>query len=272
MSSNTWQTYSTAIGKFNQFRYLYGLPLDGLPPVDQVVQFIAYMSACNCAPSTIRTYISGLSFWYKVQGCEDVTKAFIVTKLLEGAKRGGGTLDNRVPITLNILTKLVQALDKICVSSYEISLFRAAFCLAFFGFLRVGEFTSKSLTSCDSRPLQFNDVDIIGVDGCRQVKMTIRQSKTDQLGKSVTLLLSETASPVCPLNALSNFLRVRNPNTPQDSQLLIYFNGNPLTRYQFSAILTKCFRFSNVLNGRFRSHSFRIGAATEAAMRGSLMT
>ena len=57
MSSNTWQTYSTAIGKFNLFRYLYGLPLDGLPPVDQVVQFIAYMSACNCAPSTIRTYI-----------------------------------------------------------------------------------------------------------------------------------------------------------------------------------------------------------------------
>ena len=105
MSSNTWQTYSTAIGKFNQFRYLYGLPLDGLPPVDQVVQFIAYMSACNCTPSTIRTYISGLSFWYKVQGREDVTKAFIVTKLLEGAKRGAGTQDNRVPITLNILTK-----------------------------------------------------------------------------------------------------------------------------------------------------------------------
>ena len=105
MSRNTWQTYSTTIGKFNQFRYLYGLPLDGLPPVDQVVQFIAYMSACNCTPSTIRTYISGLSFWYKVQGCEDVTKAFIVTKLLEDAKRAARTQDNRVPITLNILTK-----------------------------------------------------------------------------------------------------------------------------------------------------------------------
>ena len=102
-------------------------------------------------------------------------------------------------------------------------------------------------------------------DGCRQAKLTIRQSKTDQLGKSVTLILSETASPVCPVNALSNFLRVRNPNTPQDSQLLIHFNGNPLTRYQFSPILAKC---SNVLNGRFRSHPFRIGAAIEAALRG----
>ena len=40
------------------------------------------------------------------------------------------------------------------------------------GGLRVGEFASKSLTSCDSRPLQFNDVDIIRVE----------------LGKSVILL------------------------------------------------------------------------------------
>ena len=81
--------------------------MNRLPSVHQIVQFIAYMSDCNCAPSTIKTYISGLSFWYKVQGREDVTKAFIVTKLLEGAKRGVGTQDKRVLITLSILTKLV---------------------------------------------------------------------------------------------------------------------------------------------------------------------
>ena len=113
------------------------------------------------------------------------------------------------------------------MSSYEISLFRPAFCLAFFGFLRVGEFASKSLTSCESRPLQFNDVDLICVDGCRQVKLTIRQSKTDKLGNSVTLLLPETGSAVCPVYALSNFLKVRNPNTLQDSQLLFYSMAIP---------------------------------------------
>ena len=133
--------------------------------------------------------------------------------MLEGAKRGAGIQDNRVHITVNILTKLVQALDKICVSSYEISLFRAAFVLLFLGFTRVREFAtcSKSLTSYDSRPLQFNIVGIICVDGCRQVKLTIRQSKTEQLGKSVTLLLSETGSSIYLVYALSNVLKVRNP-------------------------------------------------------------
>ena len=83
----------------------------------------------------------------------------------------------------------------------------------------------------------------------------------------MTLLLPETGSAVCPVYALSNFLKVRNPNTPKDSQLLVHFNGNPLTRYQFSVVLTKCLRFSNVLNGRYRSHSFRIGDAKEVSMR-----
>jgi hypothetical protein len=39
-------------------------------------------------------------------------------------------------------------------------------------------------------------------------------------------------------------------------------------RYQFSTILGKTLKFNNINKGHFRSHSFRIGAATEAAMTG----
>uniref|UniRef100_A0A8W8L937 Tyr recombinase domain-containing protein n=1 Tax=Magallana gigas TaxID=29159 RepID=A0A8W8L937_MAGGI len=51
-------------------------------------------------------------------------------------------------------------------------------------------------------------------------------------------------------------------------QFLVHFDGKPLTRYQFSAILAKSLQFCEGKIGRFKSHSFRIGAATEAAMRG----
>ena len=50
--------------------------------------------------------------------------------------------------------------------------------------------------------------------------------------------------------------------------LLVLYVGNPLPRYQFASILAKTLKFCNINNGQFRSHSFRIGAATEAAMRG----
>lgn len=66
-------------------------------------------------------------------------------------------------------------------------LFKAVFCLAFFGFFRVEELTSKSLKSRDLRPLQFGDIAIVEANGCKHVKVTMRQSKTDQLGHSYTL-------------------------------------------------------------------------------------
>ena len=165
------------------------------------------------------------------------------------------------------LQLILQALERVCASSYEVHLFRAAFCLAFFGFLRVGELTCKSLRGHDPRPLQDGDIEIAYVDGRRMVRLTIRQSKTDQLGLKTTLFLSETGDLACPVSSVSNFRAVRTQAVSNSRQFLVHFDGNPLTRYQFSSILAKTVQFCNI-TGEFRSHSFRIGAATEAAMRG----
>ena len=89
------------------------------------------------------------------------------------------------------------------------SYFRAAFCLAFFGFLRVGELTCKSLRGHDPRPLQDGDIEIAYVDGRRMVKLTIRQSKTDQVGRKTTLFF------------------VRNGVSRVSSFIGIHFQGSP---------------------------------------------
>lgn len=60
--------------------------------------------------------------------------------------------------------------------------------------------------------------------------MTIRQSKTNQLGQSPTLFLLETGGLACPVSSVIR-------------QFLIYFDGNPLTRYQFSSLLAKTSQF-----------------------------
>lgn len=46
-------------------------------------------------------------------------------------------------------------------------------------------------------------------------------------------------------------------------------NGQPLTRYQFSQVLDKVLKLVGV-EGRYRAHSFRIGAATAAFEQGCL--
>jgi hypothetical protein len=46
----------------------------------------------------------------------------------------------RKPITFEILEKIINVLLHVCNSYYEATLFAACFSVAFFGFLRVGEF------------------------------------------------------------------------------------------------------------------------------------
>lgn len=55
------------------------------------------------------------------------------------------------------------------------------------------------------------------------------------------------------------------------NRLLVFFflvheEGTPLTKFQFNAVLKKCFLYLGSF--KFRAHSFRIGAATEAAALG----
>jgi hypothetical protein len=49
---------------------------------------------------------------------------------------------------------------------------------------------------------------------------------------------------------------------------LVYFDGKPLTRYQFAAIFKKSLSVQGLYNSHFKSHSFRISAASVAAKNG----
>ena len=60
---------------------------------------------------------------------------------MEGYKRSVGQADSRLPITRQMLFKIVQILQSICSSNYETKLFRAAFATAFFCLFRAGELT-----------------------------------------------------------------------------------------------------------------------------------
>ena len=85
--------------------------------------------------------------------------------------------------------------------------------------------------------MQDGDIEIAYGDGSRMVKLTIRQSKTDQLGLKTTLFLSETEDLAYPVSLVSNFRAVRT----QEYHTLgnFHFDGNPLTRYHFSSVLAK---------------------------------
>ncbi len=71
--------------------------------------------------------------------------------MLEGCRRSRAKPDTRAPITLAILTKICNVLMSVCYSEFEAKMFKAAFVLAYFGLLRVGEL---ALSTTSPEPLQ----------------------------------------------------------------------------------------------------------------------
>ncbi len=84
--------------------------------------------------------VSAIGYSHKICGYEDPTDNFAIRQLLEGFRRlRPKQPDSRLPITLPMLHRILDSLIRICYSQYEVLCFQAAFTLAFFGFMRVGE-------------------------------------------------------------------------------------------------------------------------------------
>ena len=194
----------------------------------------------------------------------DPTDSFLVKKLMQGFARSAPSKDARYPITLQRLRKIVEILPLICNNSFEAMLFKTSFVLAFFGFFRVSELLGQNMSLKGARPaVQVNDVKV----EAKKMTVQLHGSKCDQTKKGETVCLKREYlhTDVCPVIATSEFLKVRPKST---KSFLVHMNGKQLTQYQFQAILKKAAKHLDWPVQNYSAHSFRIGAATSAAMNG----
>jgi len=234
-------------------------------PLQDIVAFIVFMFRSGLAHSTVSCYIAGLSFHNKINEFDDNTQKFVVRKLIDGIKRSKSPQkDSRLPITMELLVKILSVLPIVCSSHYESELFTAAYTLAYYGLFRVGELTVDSMgtKTGKSHTVQVGDAKIVG----DTLEIYLATSKTDQFGKGVSMHISAQANKtLCPVFNLKKFL---NSRPLFGGPLFCHFDGNPLTRYQFAAILKKSLSLLGVDHTRMTSHSFRIGMATACAIAG----
>ena len=265
LAKSTFNVYTTGFNNFKIFLQNFNIPLVLPPPLHVVISYIAYLSMAGYANKSIRSYIEALSFVLKSHSVTDVTKHFLVTKMLTGHKRLVPSQDSRLPITLPILIDLCRVLANICYSNYESLLFKAMFVLAFWALLRVSEIVKTNIKGAE-KILQFDDVKVNKKTGIIELK--IQWSKTDQCGQGTMISLAQNRalnSSVCPFRALTQFLRVRGKH---QGPFFLHFNREPVTRYQFSSVLNAALGALGYQNLRIRAHSFRIGGATFYAQNG----
>ena len=259
----TTKTYEGALNCFEKFRVKHGIS-DQFPiTTSNVSLFIAYLSVQGYAASTTATYISAIGYYHKVNGYYDPTENFIIRQMLEGFRRKNpNKADLRQPITLQMLRKIMSSLDMVCFSHFEAVAFKAAFSIAFFGFMRVGELAAESLNNVQDSVLSLEDINLF-ID--RGIQVTFRHAKNNQRGPPQVIWIPHIPNdPLCPVRAMHDYLMIRPPLA---RTLVCHFDGSPITRGQFSEVLKRVIQFCGWPSG-FKSHSFRIGAATRAAELG----
>jgi len=150
--------------------------------------------------------------------------------------------------------------------AYHNTLMWAACCLAFFGFLRCVEFTVPSQAGYNPAiHLSFSDIAADDYNNPSTVVVSIKQSKTDPLGKGTTITLGATQNALCPIKALLPYLARRSS---QPGTLFICENHHFRNQSAFRSQLMTRLDELRLDASCYNTHSFRIGAATSTESAG----
>jgi hypothetical protein len=260
--------YKRAVALFSSFHKLYYKSSNFFPAPPQVLlAFITHLHLKGYAPATIRSYSTAVCFFNKLLGHNDYSTSFLLNKALTGIQREGQASTPRSPIHIHLLHQLVDHISSLSTHSYISLLFRSMFLLAFYAFLRVGEFTTRRSSQANT-VLQLSDTSFIPChDGqSRSLQITLRHFKGNTNRQPVSILIPPTKDiKYCPVSTLQSYLYMRGAN---EGPLFRLPNGSPITRSIFSSFLQQCLHQLGIPDVNIKPHSFRIGAATSACARG----
>jgi hypothetical protein len=273
LAQSTVKIYSSGVKKYTAYCMRVGrVPL---PTSEELITgFVATLAKKNLSYASVRTYLSAIRYHQIACGHGDpgISQMSWLEYTLKGIRKDEAHTQaakrsrDRQPVTPRILRRLFEVWKKLPIIR-DAKMLWAATCLAFYGFLRVGEFTSPSSNSFDKEVyLSLADISVDSPSAPSVLFVRLKQSKTDQLRQGVTIVLGKSEQfPLCPLSAVLSYMVVMGRSR---GPLFIWKNGQFLTRENFVAAVRKALEAADLDASTFNGHSFRIRAATTAASRG----
>ena len=264
LARSTRQSYHTGIKRF--IRFCKTQHVRPLPATSRTVTYFATaLHKQRMAPATIRLYLSAVSACHRENGFADPCKDNpLLTLVKRGVTRSSKRLpDQRQPITSTILRHLIHQLKSDQhLRKPDRAMLSAAFCLAFYGLLRVSEYTAPSDKAFISRVhATLSDIQWHS----QHFTFILKRSKTDQQGKGTMISFCKLTKSTCPYHSMATYIALAPPKDPHTTPLFCFSNGRPLTRFRLLKHLRRQLQRAGYHPHRFNTHSFRIGGATSAA-------
>ena len=226
---------------------------------------MAFLVNNGYAATTISSTISAIGYVHRMGELEDPTENFKVEKALIGVHRLAKKGDQRLPITLSILHKLLEIVDRTCKESYERIMIKAMYLLMFYGLLRVGEITSKRKADY-KKVVNHKEVKLF-TKGTRLSSLSLNMNdfKHNLPTNTVTIKIAGTGTQFCPVTHMLAYLVKRGAN---EGPLFLNSHGKPVSTSYFSAIFRATVVAAGLDPARYKPHCFRIGGTTRYAELG----
>lgn len=263
VAASTRGKYASYIKVYHHFCSRFSL--QSFPVLEStLIPFATHLSAC-ISHKSIKAHLSAIKYAADIQGHGfQFAPMCRLYRLMRGIKRAQGRKFKkppRKPITPSLLEIIGANLWNSSFLYEDKLMLWAAMLTAFFGFLRVSEYTSKLVRSYDpTSTLCYKDV---GTDvGSNMAVVHIKASKTDPFQNGMSIELYANKSLLCPVEALARFIAV---HPTRSGPMFTWQDGRFLTRKHVNTTLQRL-KPSHLTD--MSSHSFRIGAATTAAAAG----
>jgi len=246
------------------------------PPLteSQLLTFIGWLLQRDLSSATINSYLSSLRQLYLKLGLNPSSiRSELVGQVIRGRSNQelvthtSGSSKVRLPITPAVLQLIKQDLSSSTMPPVQKLLLWSVCTISFAGAFRVSEILAVNSSRFDplktllGKDLQLMEIQM-GECMVPVLQITLKQEKTNKSKTPTVIDIFEADGPLCPINAYRKW-RLSSPPLEDDLPAFRTASGRALTNRDLNLYLADfTSKYFPSAEGKFTSHSFRIGLAS----------
>ena len=233
--------------------------------------FGAYLIDQGIQSSTLKSYFSAIKYILRQDGYEWDDKKAVLNSLIKGCEVENDKLKVRLPIPKGLFEMLLFELERLYVEEniqpYLEAMYKALFCLAYYGMMRVGELTKgdHTLKACNIHVSEKNDKIMMVL---YTSKTQGRESRPQKIKVSAVETNRKNKRIFCPVKTVIKFMKIRGTYYDQDEQLFIFKDNSPVKPNNFRSTLRILLDRISLDSSLYDIHSFRAGRTCDLAKYG----
>lgn len=277
IAKSTWSTYKSAERLLLMCQAECKTKFEWPMKPENILLFIHWLiTVRGVKGGTVSSYLSGVRQLHILKGLDGSNlRPEIVKLVLKGkehkdmANSRDGVGDNRIPMTvelMKVLKEKIRTWDK----PWNTRLLIWAVCtLAFHGAFRIHELLCRTESFFDPQYTLLTENVTMSEDslGKKIIHVKLNCPKEQRNGKAVIIDIFESGNSICPIKAFTRWAARQKPEAGMP--IFRQPDGTPLTGKKLNAILgVLMWEEAKKGKGKIKSHSFRIGLASELGTEG----